>query len=148
MNRKDIIYVTIQFILFLVYVILPSTGYFNFPSILIYLGLIIFSIGLIILTLALLQLNKNLSPFPAPKTNGQLLSNGVYKWMRHPIYSGIILFTFGYAIYSKNEYRLMISVALFALFYFKSKYEEELLQNKFPTYNSYQQITSRFFPFI
>jgi protein-S-isoprenylcysteine O-methyltransferase Ste14 len=68
--------------------------------------------------------------------------------MRHPIYSGILLFVFGYAIYSQNEYRLIIAVALLILFYFKSSYEERLLKRKFPNYTYYQQKTGRFFPFI
>ncbi|MBU1371977.1 MAG: isoprenylcysteine carboxylmethyltransferase family protein [Bacteroidetes bacterium] len=148
MKIKDIIYVAIQFTLFIGYAFVFPIGFFSFPLWLIDVGLIIGISGGIILALALLQLNKNLSPFPTPKTNSELVTNGLYKWMRHPIYSGIILFVFGFAIYSENEYRLFIAISLLILFYFKSSYEENLLKNKFPTYTQYQQRTRRFFPFI
>nr|MBC7613421.1 isoprenylcysteine carboxylmethyltransferase family protein [Pseudopedobacter sp.] len=123
-------------------------GWFDFPNFLNYLGLLIAIAGLIILVLALLQLNKNISPFPTPKANSELVTNGLYSWMRHPIYSGILLFVFGYAIYSQIEFRFLISVALLFLFYFKSSYEEKLLKEKFPDYTNYQHQTRRFFPFI
>ena len=148
MKIKDILYVTAQFFLFIGYALVSTMGWFDFPILLNYLGLIIAIAGLVILVLALLQLNKNLSPFPTPKTNGELVTNGLYKWMRHPIYSGILLFFFGYATYSQNEYRFFISVALLILFYFKSSYEEKLLKEKFPNYTNYHQKKGRFFPFI
>jgi protein-S-isoprenylcysteine O-methyltransferase Ste14 len=138
----------VQFILFIVYALVSPMRFFNFSIFLNNLGLIVAIFGLIILTVALLQLHKNLSPFPTPKTNSELVTNGLYRWIRHPIYSGILLFVFGYAIYSQNEYRLIIAVALLILFYFKSSYEERLLKRKFPNYTYYQQKTGRFFPFI
>jgi protein-S-isoprenylcysteine O-methyltransferase Ste14 len=112
------------------------------------MGLTIAVFGGIIITLALLQLNKNLSPFPTPKECSSLLQNGLYKYSRHPIYSGIILLFLGYSLYQNSGYKLLISLLLVILFYFKSNYEEQRLEQKFPDYKHYRSKTGRFFPWI
>jgi protein-S-isoprenylcysteine O-methyltransferase Ste14 len=112
------------------------------------IGLTIAVFGGIIITLALLQLNKNLSPFPTPKECSSLLQNGLYKYSRHPIYSGIILLFLGYSLYQNSGYKLLISLLLVILFYFKSNYEEQRLEQKFPDYKHYRSKTGRFFPWI
>jgi protein-S-isoprenylcysteine O-methyltransferase Ste14 len=96
----------------------------------------------------LLQLNKNISPFPTPKDSASLLRNGLYKFMRHPIYTGIILLFSGYSVYQNSFYKLLVSVVLVILFYLKSNYEEQRLQEKFPDYKRYKSKTGRFFPWI
>jgi protein-S-isoprenylcysteine O-methyltransferase Ste14 len=148
MKRKDIFYVSIQSILFFVYLLLPN--YFSFE---INLGLrnaslILACIGAIILLLAILQLNRNLSPFPTPKSNSVLIISGLYKYVRHPIYTGIIIFAFSYGVYSQHMWRLFIAIILVVLFYFKSGYEESLLQEKFKDYVAYKKSKGRFFPFL
>ncbi|MBX9806617.1 MAG: DUF1295 domain-containing protein [Flavobacteriaceae bacterium] len=87
---KDYLFVIIQFILFFVYIFdlnWPMKLSFDMQK----AGLWIAILGGLIIILALLQLNKNLSPFPTPKDKSVLLQNGLYKYMRHPIYTGIIL---------------------------------------------------------
>jgi protein-S-isoprenylcysteine O-methyltransferase Ste14 len=110
------------------------------------IGLALTVFGGIIIILALLQLNKNLSPFPTPKDSASLLQNGLYKYMRHPIYTGIILLFLGYSVYQNSFYKLGISLLLVILFYFKSNYEELRLEQTFPDYKNYKTKTGRFFP--
>ena len=110
------------------------------------IGLIISFFGGLIILLALLQLNKNLTPFPTPKNNATLLENGLYKYMRHPIYTGIILLFIGFSIYQNSLYKLSITLLLVILFHFKSNYEEQCLEQKFPDYKIYKTKTGRFFP--
>jgi len=112
------------------------------------IGLFIAGFGGVIIILALFQLNKNLSPFPTPKNNTTLLQNGLYKYMRHPIYTGIILLFTGYSLYQNSFYKLGIALLLVILFYFKSNYEEQRLEQKFPDYKLYKNKTGKFFPWI
>lgn len=112
------------------------------------IGLILSFFGGLIILLALLQLNKNLSPFPTPKNNSTLLENGLYKYTRHPIYSGIILLFIGFSVYQNSWYKLLISLLLVILFYLKSVYEEQRLEQKFPEYKNYKTKTGRFFPWF
>ncbi len=110
-------------------------------------GIVISIVGVVFLLLSILQLNKNLSPFPSPKKNGQLVQNGVYSLVRHPIYLGILIAGFGYSLFSGSLYRLMVTGCLFVLFHFKSEYEEAMLSDKFEEYKDYQDSTPKLIPF-
>lgn len=145
LKTKDYVFVLLQFILFFCFIF-----DFNWP---LKLGFEIQKIGLwtaclggIIIVVALLQLNKNLSPFPTPKNKASLLESGLYKYIRHPIYSGIMVLFIGYSIYQNSLYKLMITFVLVILFYFKSKYEEQQLTLKFSDYKLYKSKTGKFFP--
>jgi protein-S-isoprenylcysteine O-methyltransferase Ste14 len=143
-RNKDIFYVGLQLFLFVLYFAVPFT--FNVPGLIRYLGLIIAVAGVAECVLAILQLNKNLTPFPTPVKGGNLIRTGLYKFVRHPIYGGLILFFTGYAVYTQNFGRILVSLALWILFYHKSKYEESLLRKRYPEYESYSKITGRLFP--
>lgn len=119
-----------------------------FPAALFWFGVLIFVVGAFITLTAALQLNFNLSPFPSPLPGSNLIENGVYKFIRHPIYTGLILSFFGFAIISDSGYRLVIATVLFLLFYYKTIYEEKQLIDKFPDYLEYKNRSGRFFPWI
>jgi protein-S-isoprenylcysteine O-methyltransferase Ste14 len=110
------------------------------------IGLVLAIFGFIVVALALLQLNKNLSPFPTPKDSAILIQNGLYTWVRHPIYSGIIILFVGYGIYQDSFFKLVITMFVWVLFYFKTQYEELQLQRKFTEYRVYKSKVGRFFP--
>ncbi|WP_291103083.1 MULTISPECIES: methyltransferase family protein [unclassified Flavobacterium] len=144
-KRKDYLFVTIQFILFFCFIF-----DFNWSMKLSFgiqkTGLWIAVFGGIIIILALLQLNKNLSPFPTPKEKATLLQTGLYKYIRHPIYTGIMILFLGYSLYQNSLYKLGISLFLVVLFHFKSNYEEHQLALKFPDYKLYKIKTGKFLP--
>lgn len=143
-NLKDILFVSIQLLLFIIYTFNFKWS-FAFSNPTKFIGLILAIIGFLIVLSAILQLNKNLSPFPTPKNNSVLIQNGLYKFVRHPIYSGIILLFLGYGIYQDSIFKLLITFLLFILFYFKTNYEENQLQKKFPEYTLYKKKVGRFF---
>lgn len=116
----------------------------NSPEWLRFSGLIILALGIVLGLLALLQLNTKLSPFPTPVTNGKLITTGAYHIARHPIYTAIILGGFGFALYRTSWYKVLIALGLLILFYFKSKYEEQLLSEKYLEYSDYKKKTRRF----
>lgn len=145
-GKKDIIFVGLQFLLFAVYLFEVPQLRLNFPSNVDLIHLLLAIAGVVIIVVAMLQLNKNLSPFPTPKKNAALVTNGIFQYSRHPIYSGIIITTFFLSFYLNSGYKLFISCLLVILFYFKSSYEEEGLEKKFPEYKSYKASTGRFWP--
>lgn len=145
-NPKDQILVSIQLLLFLVFTVNVDWSLGLYSPRLKNCGLIVSIFGLIIILLSVLQLNKNLSPFPTPKNNAVLVQNGLFKLVRHPIYSGIILVVIGYSVYKDSLYKGIISMLLLILFHFKTKYEEQKLSEKFSNYQSYKKKTGKFFP--
>jgi len=144
-KRKDILLVTIQFILLTIFYIPFFSNVFQTPPIVKYAGAIVSTLGFLIILIAILQLNKSLTPFPTPKENGVLINTGLYKYVRHPIYSGIFLAAIGIALYNGSYWQLAISFILLILFYYKSKYEEFLLIEKYNEYENYKKGTRRFF---
>lgn len=150
-SKKDYLFVGIQLFLFVAFIIPIDFGkielqYFG-KLVALFIGLLGF--GMIIL--AMMQLNTNLTPFPTPKADGNLVQTGLYKFMRHPIYTGIILFFFGLSLYYESIWKISVSILLVILFYFKSEYEEQILAKKYVDYEAYKKNRdglSRSFEFI
>ncbi len=136
----------LQFLLFIAFSFEIDSMAIVFREVLFWFGVVIFVIGAFITITAALQLNFNLSPFPSPLPGSKLIENGVYRFIRHPIYTGLILSFFGFAIISDSGYRILITAVLFLLFYFKTIYEEKRLIEKFPNYLEYKSRSGRFFP--
>ncbi len=143
---KDILFVSIQFLLFFLFLFNIKSMNLKLSAFAQLSGSMIFVFGMIVCFFSILQLNRNLSPFPTPKRDGKLIQSGLYKYIRHPIYTGIILVTFGFSIYTASGFRLLISLLLLILFYFKSLYEEEKLIEFFDSYPEYKKKTGRFLP--
>lgn len=141
---KDYVFVIVQLLLFVVYFIPVHISAMALPVWLTYVGLIILILAVVFGILAFVQLNTNLSPYPTPLASGQLVTTGVFRISRHPIYASIIFSGFGFAVYLESIFKLLITVLLVILFYFKSKYEETLLTRRYPEYPEYKKRTRRF----
>jgi len=146
LKTKDFFFVVIQFVLFIIYLFNFSFLKFSLPKFFNWFSIIIAIIGCFIILIAMLQLNKNLSPFPTPKSNSQLIKTGLYKYIRHPIYTGILFLLFGYGIYMNSLFKIIIAFVLLLLFYFKTSYEEQRLIQKFTDYSEYKKTAGSFFP--
>lgn len=146
LKARDYFYVSVQLVLFVLYLFPPEGWTFQLMAILQYFFLAGAFSGLMILLIAMAQLNTNLTPWPSPKTTGTLVRTGLYRYVRHPIYAGILLFAFCFAFYSGEWFRIGLSACLWSLFYFKSSYEEKLLVEKYPEYEEYRRMTGRFVP--
>ena len=148
LKAKDILFVGLQLLLFIVFFLVPSLPGGHLPSWVKAFFLTVAIIGLLLAVLAIMQLRENLSPFPTPVSQGKLIQFGLYKKVRHPVYTGLLLFFFGYAVWEQNLFKFFIAFLLLLLFYFKSRYEEKLLVEKFPEYKEYRKRSYRFFPFL
>jgi protein-S-isoprenylcysteine O-methyltransferase Ste14 len=148
LQTADITFVLIQFVLFLLFILEIPELQVTLPNFISITGIVVAVLGSIIILIALLQLNKNLSPFPSPKSGSQLIQNGLYKYIRHPIYTGILMLLSGYSLYVTSGYKLLISLLLLVLFIFKSRYEENRLALAFKSYSKYKKTTGRFLPKI
>jgi len=102
------------------------------------LGFLIIIIALIILLVAIKDLGKNLSPFPRPLNNSDLVTTGIYRFTRHPMYYSLIFISFGVFITKLSIYYLFLSISLGLIIKFKIALEEEYLNNKFKNYLLYK----------
>ena len=101
-------------------------------------GVLIIIIALIILLVAIKDLGRNLSPFPRPISNSNLVTSGIYRFMRHPMYYSLILTSFGVFIVKLSVYYLFLSISIGLIIKFKISLEEQYLNNKFKEYLLYK----------
>jgi protein-S-isoprenylcysteine O-methyltransferase Ste14 len=105
------------------------------------------ALGIAFAIWARFYLGQNWSSAVTIKVGHQLIRTGPYAWVRHPIYSGLILAMIGTAI-ARREPRGLISVALLWLgFWIKSRMEEKFMHKTFgPEYEAYAQSTGALVP--
>lgn len=113
------------------------------------IGLIISVIGAIIACASRYILGKNWSLSVQRKENHQLIQDGIYKIVRHPIYTGLLLLFIGNAIIV-GDYRAIIAVLIvFISLWLKLKKEEKMLTETFGTkYTEYKNQTKALIPFL
>ncbi len=103
-----------------------------------FLGFLIIIIAFIILLVAIKDLGRNLSPFPKPINNSNLVTRGIYRFTRHPMYYSLIFISFGVFITKLSFYYLFLSTSLSLIIKFKIALEEQYLENKFKNYLIYK----------
>ena len=102
------------------------------------IGFLIIILALIILLVSINDLGSNLSPFPRPIANGNLITSGIYRFFRHPMYYSLILISFGFFIINLSFYYLCLTLGLTLIIKFKIILEEQYLNNKFKNYLFYK----------
>ena len=102
------------------------------------MGILIIIIAFIIMLVAIKDLGRNLSPFPKPLKNSNLVTSGIYRFTRHPIYYSLIFISFGFFITKLSIYYLFLSTSLGLIIKFKIALEEQYLNNKFQNYLLYK----------
>jgi len=103
-----------------------------------FVGFLIIIIAFIILIVAIKDLGRNLSPFPRPINNSNLVTTGIYRFTRHPMYYSLIFISFGVFITKLSIYYLFLSTSLILIIKFKIDLEEQYLKNKFKNYLFYK----------
>ena len=99
---------------------------------------LIIIIACIILLVAIKDLGRNLSPFPRPIKNSNLVKTGIYRFIRHPMYYSLIFISFGVFITKLSIYYLFLSTSLILIIKFKIALEEQYLKNNFKNYLLYK----------
>lgn len=82
---------------------------------------------------------KQLSIWPAPVPGAELKTGGIYQYVRHPVYAGLVLASLGYAAATGSAERLALAIALGAFLTKKIDVEEDFLMDAYPDYESYQK---------
>ena len=141
-DAYEIILVFLQFFIiilhFLQWEFIPQKQIIQVTPFLYFLGFLIIIIALIILLVAIKDLGSNLSPFPRPIKNSKLVTKGIYRFTRHPMYYSLIFISFGVFITKLSIYYLFLSFSLGLIIKFKIALEEQYLKNKFNNYFLYK----------
>jgi protein-S-isoprenylcysteine O-methyltransferase Ste14 len=137
-----------QFILLGLLIFVPNSGLNTgaFSYLLSVVSLTSLFLGFVILALSALALGKSLTAHPMPGKNAVLVTDGLYKFVKHPIYSGLILAGFGLMITGGFFPHAIFFVALVLLLNYKASFEEKLLASTYAGYAEYAKKTGRFIP--
>jgi protein-S-isoprenylcysteine O-methyltransferase Ste14 len=93
------------------------------------------------------RLGKNLTDTVVTRRDHTLVTNGPYRWVRHPFYVSGALFAFGTAFIAANWFLFVGAVLFIGLIIIRTRTEEEKLLLRFgESYRSYVERTGRFVP--
>jgi len=111
-------------------------------------GLAAGAVGGLLALAAVRGLGTSLTAVPYPKDDATLVVTGPYGLVRHPIYSGLVLAAFGWALLVNGWLTLIYALILFLFFDIKSRREERWLQQKYCDYAAYQRCVHKLIPLI
>jgi protein-S-isoprenylcysteine O-methyltransferase Ste14 len=111
-------------------------------------GLILFLAGLYVAVWARVYLGKNWGMPMTLKQDPELVTSGPYRFIRHPIYSGILLAVLGSVLIGSLYW--MIVLGVFGVYFVYSAYaEEKIMLRQFPkVYPAYKAKTKILIPFV
>ncbi|GAC1627295.1 MAG: isoprenylcysteine carboxylmethyltransferase family protein [Chloroflexota bacterium] len=104
-------------------------------------------VGAVLLFMATKRaLGAYLVAYPRPVDDAPLRTDGVYRYVRHPMYLAIIVGTTAWALVWTSIAGAILSIVCAMFFFFKSIHEEKLLVAHFPAYPRYQREVARLLP--
>jgi len=138
------ILVGLQFF-FIFLMLLPLDTQTQYP----YVGIFITLVGIVIGLLGIYEHKSgNFNIRPDIKENCELVTTGIYAYIRHPMYLSVLLGMLGIAIIYFTYYEFALYILLFMVMIIKMFYEESLWKCHNPAYSEYIKKTKRFLPFI
>lgn len=115
--------------------ILVESEFFSWISTGLYIG------ALTAFAFAFLALRPSLRVSPIPKPGAPLITNGIYKWFRHPMYLGVLMFGLGMLLNNFNLASLLTFIALTVNMVIKADFEDRLLRGSHSNAIDYQRGT-------
>lgn len=141
--------VAIQFVLLAVFLaVAASTG--RLPSTwgwMEVLGVGLAVTGAVVGLRASWRLGRALTALPEPRRGTTLVEVGPYRWVRHPIYFGLILGMLGLVLVTRSLPALAVAAVTAGFFWVKAGYEESRLLAAVAGYDAYRRrVRGRLFP--
>jgi protein-S-isoprenylcysteine O-methyltransferase Ste14 len=148
MGKRGEGWVVLQVVLFAIILLTPRIPDVMLPLWLRGIGGLFLLIGGISGTWGVLALGRNLTAVPEPIEGGELVTGGPYAFVRHPIYTGIILGTLGWGLLRSNLLGVALAIAAFIFFDMKSRQEEKWLVEAYAGYPEYQRRVRKLIPWV
>jgi protein-S-isoprenylcysteine O-methyltransferase Ste14 len=92
--------------------------------------------------------SKIYSPFPQPRKGSKIVEGGPYKYIRHPMYAGLLLISIVLFLSQANFLNFFILMIFVYVTNEKATLEEKLLTNLHNQYTDYAIKTKMFIPFL
>lgn len=110
--------------------------------------LMIVGAGLSLMIVSAIQLGRSYSSLTQPRASGVFVRRGIYRYVRHPIYTGFMIVSLAFLLSRPTlpvgaAYLLIVLVTNV-----RAAMEERLLEEKYPEYPEYRRSTKRYIPFV
>ena len=140
---KSILLVGLQFLCIIVLLSTSTLKHISLTSYIL-LGL---SVLVMLWAIATMQKSK-LRVQPQPARNAVFITSGPYRFVRHPMYTAVLLGCVGLLTDQFTWLRFSIVLALAIVLIIKLRWEEKMLMQKFEQYEQYCEHTHRLIPFV
>lgn len=142
--RVDLVGWTLVTIQFVCLAILAATG----PLLATGLWLALEALGILLGMWAIVTMRLRVNVTPAVRHGSALIAHGPYAWIRHPMYTALIVTGLALVLNTPSAFRWVVWVLLTVNLVVKLTYEERLLRAAFPHYQAYQKRTQRIIPWL
>ncbi len=113
------------------------------------IGLALSIIGFALLLVGQLTLFRNYSSLLVIHKDHQLITHGIYRFTRNPMYLGVLMFFIGMPVFAASLYGFLTSLVLIPIFLNRIRMEERMLAEYFQdSFQKYKKTTKRLMPFI
>jgi protein-S-isoprenylcysteine O-methyltransferase Ste14 len=104
--------------------------------------------GVALYRIAGARLGDALSPLVSPREGGQLVTRGVYGWIRHPMYLGQILIAVGAPLTLGGRWTLGVAAVAVVLLLRRMALEDAWLAETYPAHAGYRARVKRWIPLV
>jgi protein-S-isoprenylcysteine O-methyltransferase Ste14 len=143
MSRSDT-YALAQTLLLIAF----AAVFFFFPGPLVFVsraalrtGTVLSVAALFLLLVSIVTLRRVIQVAPAPKEGGHLVAAGIYRWLRHPIYTAMALLLIGLWLRRPTLATGAGAAVVIVFLNVKARYEESLLLSAYAEYAAYRERT-------
>ena len=150
-EKKSFIATWSMFLFFFLYlaVIVNKIGYikieYSFREILSFIGSMLVLLGAYVNIKGRIDLGRQWADQIKIYDDHKLITDGVYKYVRHPLYASLIWMFFGGALVFTNWLAFLLNCFIFIpMMYLRAKQEEALLEKTFPEYGDYKKRVKMF----
>src|SRR5262245_13606485 len=112
------------------------------------LGAALFAAGVFLYRAAGTSLGESLSPFTEPRAGALLVTGGLYRYIRHPMYLSEVLVAVGAPLTLGSRGVVWLAVGTLLVLAVRVLREEEALARTYPEYVRYAARTKRIVPFL
>ncbi len=139
--------VAVQALLIVGILLTPTGDDWSLPTAIGLLATVLTWLGLGLVVWAVLVFGRGVTPSPMPSRKAQLRTRGPYRWIRHPMYTGVIVLMAGSALGRRNWIAAALWVVLVIFFLAKMRWEERRLVETYPGYSTYRETVPALVPF-
>ena len=112
------------------------------------LGVTLLIGGLCLGALGVVKIGHALTPLPSPAAGAVFQATGVYSFVRHPMYYGVLVSSLGWAFIRRGWLTLGYVLAAWVFLELKIRREEKWLVDRFPGYSEYRRRVRKFIPYL